>query len=157
RPNKSAPTRLKCECGVTNILERIPEYPNIPRSLYIGHDRLNQMKVYPVPPDTPRWAQPYSIRSFVAQASKRFAGCTYSTRMNGFVMDEPVFTDRCADFEDAFGVEGPCHLLAGFSIGQPTCKLWESISGLCQTDIEKKFLFWFLGLAKDRQFPMLIP
>jgi hypothetical protein len=147
---------------VLNICERTPEWPHVPEMLYIGHDKHNQMKVYPFPPDPPyeRWAQPYSIRSFVAQASRWYSGCAYSTAMTGAVMGKAAYSDVCSDGEVSFGAhenERTCHLVAGFTLGQPTCKLWERIAALCQTDIEKRFLQSYLGLVKDRQFPMLIP
>jgi very-short-patch-repair endonuclease len=48
-------------------------------------------------------------------------------------------------------------MLAGWSIGQESCALWEHVAKLCQTEAERKFLHWYLGLVRDRQFPMLIP
>ncbi len=45
----------------------MPEWPNVPPSLYIGPDKHARFKVYAVPPDVQGqdWTQPYSIRSFV--------------------------------------------------------------------------------------------
>jgi len=48
-------------------------------------------------------------------------------------------------------------MVGGWTKGKATCPLWEEVSKLCQTEIECKFLHWYLGLVKDRQFPMLIP
>jgi very-short-patch-repair endonuclease len=48
-------------------------------------------------------------------------------------------------------------MLAGFSAGEISCPLWESIGKLCQTDQERKFLHWYLRYVKDRQFPMILP
>jgi len=147
----------KCEdCDSTNVLRRPPEWPNVPDALYIGHDKQRQMKVYPVPPgNTQPYLQPYSTRSFMSQASEKFGGCFYGTRVTATVMGQPVFSDRCCTIDD--GTERECHILAGFGIGQTTCALWEELAKLCQTEPEKRFLRWYLELVKDRQFPMLIP
>jgi hypothetical protein len=156
---RKLPTQVTCRCGTRNILGKLPDWPNVPRTLYIGHDRHNQMKVHAVPPEAfiedAGWAQPYSIRSFVDQASKRLGGCAYSTRLTGQVLGESVFSDSCGHPETE--EVSSCHLVAGFTMGQPTCALWKQIAALCQTDAERRFLYQYLGLVKDRQFPMLIP
>jgi hypothetical protein len=130
--------------------------------LFIGADKVARLKVYATPPENSdaRWAQPYSIRSFVAQASNRLGGCSFSCSARGAVMDEPVFWDRCLIWpsEDAPRAdETDCHIVSGWSTGQTTCPLWERIAALCQTDHERRFLHHFVRYAKDRQFPMLIP
>jgi hypothetical protein len=143
-----------------NVLGKVPEWPNVPRTLYIGHEKHQQMKLYPVPPDKPNepWAQPYSIRSFVSQASSRLGGCLYWSSAGGSVMGESVFVDRCADaITGDFTGPDPCDFLAGFTIGREKCPLWEKVATLCQTETETKFLHWYLTFVKDRQFPMLIP
>jgi len=133
----------------------------VPRTLYIGWEKHRQIKLYPVPPESENesWAQPFSIRSFVAQASQRLGGCGYSTSRRGSVMGEPVFSDVCREPESrGWQDEGePCHMVAGFTVGQPSCTLWERVEQLCQTEMERRFLHWYLGFAKDRQFPMLVP
>lgn len=145
------------KCRARNFLGRAPEWPNLPPTLYIGHDRLHQMKLYPFLPDQ-AWIQPYSIRSFVAQASGHLGGCNYTTARRGTVMNEPVFSDLCYDPRaDGFVDSHSCHFVAGFTISQPSCPLWERVATLCQTEMEKRFLRWYLNLVKDRQFPMLIP
>jgi hypothetical protein len=162
KPNGRMPNQWTCDkCQVNNILGFVPQWPDLPRTLYIGHEKNRQMKVHPFPPSTSSpdaWAQPYSIRSFVSQASAHFGGCHYWSSFKGEVMGEPTFTDQCAPHEcaDSWDYKN-CHLVAGWTLGQITCSLWESIGNLCQTDAEKKFLHWYLGYAKDRQFPMLIP
>jgi hypothetical protein len=140
-----------------NVLGKLPEWPDLPRTLYIGHEKDQQVKLYPVPPDRSNeaWAQPYSIRSFVSQASSRLGGCSYWSSARGSVMGEPVFLDQCGDAISS-GFE-TCHFVAGFTIGRGTCPLWEKVSTLCQTEMETRFLHWYLQLVKDRQFPMLIP
>ena len=74
-------------------------------------------------------------------------------------MGEPIFSDQCVEPERGWqDNEGePCHMVAGFTIGQASCGLWERVKQLCQTEPERRFLQSYLGLAKDRQFPMLIP
>jgi len=157
------PDRWKCECGILHHLESPPKWPEVPRALYIGPDKLARFKVYPVPPENSNddWAQPYSIRSFVYQASQKFGGCYYRPSRRGTVMDEPVFTDSCySSFYNAeYGDELPhdCHLVGGWTTGKETCPLWEQIIDLCQTEPEKRFLKRYLQFVKDRQFPMLIP
>src|SRR5207253_5768440 len=67
-------------CGVQNYIKPLPEWPPVPRSLYIGPDKLARFKVHPVPPQYPneKWAQSFSIRSFVSQVSEKFGGCQYT-------------------------------------------------------------------------------
>jgi hypothetical protein len=158
----SGPSRWRCEkCGSLNILDSLKPWPNVPTTIYLGHEKHHQMKLYPVPPESPSesWAQPYSIRSFVSQASTRLGGCLYTTSRRGEVMGEPVYEDRCCppearEWEPEWS---SCHMVAGWTIGEASCLLWEKVRELCQTDNEAKFLHWYLGLAKDRTFPMLIP
>jgi ribosomal protein S27AE len=160
QPSVNAPKKWTCgKCGSTNVLKRPPEWPDVPIALYIGHDKQHQVKVYPLLPDDPDvdWARPYCTRSFIAQISGRLGGCTYTTSIRAWMMGQPVFRDHCHDVPLDWDDEHACHLMAGFSIGTPTCLLWEELGRLCQTDAEKRFLRWYLELVKDRQFPMLIP
>jgi hypothetical protein len=155
------PSAWTCKCQSVNTL-RLPEpWPNVPKYLYIGADKLQRLKVSAVPPDssTPDWAQPYSIRSFIAQASRRLGGCYFTCSSNGSVLGEQVFRDTCTIWEpDADqGEDTDCHLVPGWSTGQATCPLWERVAALCQTDHEQRFLHHYLRFVKDRQFPMLIP
>jgi hypothetical protein len=147
------------KCGALNTPGKYEPWPEIPRKLYIGHDKNNQLKLYPVPPEAPHesWAQPYSIRSFVSQASRHFVGCSYSSWWRTEVMDEPVFTDRCTFPEIPESNGWDCHMVWGWTKGEQTCPLWENVSQLCQTDSERWFLHQYLGFVKDRPFPMLIP
>ena len=154
------PKKWECKCGVTNVLRPLDPWPNVPREIYVGQDKSQLLKLYPVSPDhaDAPWAQPFSVRSVVAQASRRFGGCAYRCSKRGEVMGEPVFDDHCHDPLDEYGDSSAnCHMLAGWSIGQDSCALWEDLAKLCQTDSERKFLHWYLGLVRDRQFPMLIP
>jgi hypothetical protein len=131
--------------------------------LYIGADRNRQLKLFPLPPDRYGTFFPYSTRSFAYQASKELGGCGYNFETRGTTLgDEPVFEDWCGEpgQEDEYGNpprSRKCHMLSGFTRGEITCALWGIVSGLCQTDMEKKFLHWYLNLVKDRTFPMLIP
>jgi hypothetical protein len=68
-------------------------------------------------------------------------------------MGESVFQDFCGET----GEFHDCDLVSGFTLGRATCDLWDGISRLCQTEMEQRFLRWYLELVKDRQFPMLIP
>jgi len=55
-------------------------------------------------------------------------------------MDEIDFSDHCREPDDLNYLDTPrsrCHLLAGWTIGQETCALWERLSTLCQTDTEE--------------------
>ncbi|MCI0421014.1 MAG: hypothetical protein L0312_17585, partial [Acidobacteria bacterium] len=107
-----------------------------------------QLKLYPVPPEDSgeEWAQLYSIRSFVRQASRRLPGCLFNTTKTGTVMGETVFSDRCRDTEiESWQYPSrSCHLVAGLTNGAETCDLWESIKALCQTEVERRFLHWYL-------------
>lgn len=159
-PQQQKPHRWDCKCGMTNVLAPLSEWPDVPRELYAGHDKNQLLKLYPMPPEhaSANWAQPYSIRSFVAQASQRLGGCIYGCTRRGEVMGQAVFSDYC---EDPRAPEDysphDCHMLAGWTIGEASCLLWERVAKLCQTEAEIRFLYNYLGLARDRQFPMLIP
>ncbi len=163
--DKTISNKWACDCGATNYLKELPDWPEIPRVLYIGPEKFQRFKVYPIPLGTANeeWAQPYSIRSFVYQASRAFGGCSYQCEKRGVVMDEIVFTDRCYEqvSDDWYSSEPPdswdCHMVGGWITGQETCPLWEQIAKLCQTDTERKFLHRYLGYVKDRLYPMLIP
>lgn len=151
----------KCECGCINHFRALADWPEVPRSLYIGWDNKKLLKLYPLPPEESdqSWAQPYSVRSVVHQMSRGLGGCHYTCRQHGMVFDEYVFSDSCCDADD----EGPfsprwnCHILSGWSAGQSTCPLWEHMKELCQSETERMFLQTYLRYVKDRQFPMLIP
>jgi DNA-directed RNA polymerase subunit RPC12/RpoP len=149
----------KCNCSSRNYLKPPPDWPDLPRALYIGPEKTRRLKVYALPPEVPNtsWAQPYSVRSFVFQASRNLGGCSYSCQVRGNVMGETVFTDICTDPEEAYDESWDCHLVGGWTSGQTECPLWRNISNLCQTETEEKFLHQYLRFVKDRQFPMLIP
>lgn len=155
------PRNWKCQCGYINYFRSLPDWPELPRSLYIGWDNRKLLKLYPTPPERSeeKWAQPYSVRSFVYQASSTFHGCDYYCRERGRVFDDAVFSDLCSspDDDDPQGPSWNCHILAGWAAGQPTCPLWDHIKALCQTKTEHDFLYMYLRYVKDRQFPMLIP
>src|SRR5262249_19285245 len=151
---KKAPNAWAC-CGVRNVLRPLPDWPPVPRSLYIGPDRLARFKVYPVPPECAdeKWAQPFSIRSFVFQLSKKFGVCHYSCKERGKVMGDTVFTDTCLDHttvNDDWPEPVECHLVNGWTTGRDSCPLWQSVEKLCQTECEKRFLHRYLGYVKDR-------
>ncbi len=152
-----------CKCGAVNFLKTMPEWPEVPRSLYIGLDKYARFKVYPIPPDRQstdnlQWAKPYSVRSFMYQASRKFGQCWYMCNVKGMVMDEVVFSDHCFASGDDWDQEWwECHMASGWMTGQDTCTLWEHIQKLCQTDTERNFLHRYLGYVKDRSYPMLIP
>jgi hypothetical protein len=87
-------TRLKCNCGAKIHIAPLPEWPDIPRSLYLGESNSRILKMYPLPPNlqSAQWAQPYSVRSFVYQASETLEGCSYSCQERGKVFDELVYS-----------------------------------------------------------------
>jgi hypothetical protein len=158
------PVNWPCKCGWKNILVKPDEWPAVPRTLYLGHEKNQRLRIHPFPPSpsdskNPIWAQPYSIRSFLVQASNSLGGCSYTCDTQGNVMDEIVFTDRCwyPKDESSWPESWPCHIAGGWTNGQITCPLWENIAKLCQTEPERRFLYQYLRFAKHRQFPMLLP
>lgn len=133
RPEHRLPVSWKCEYGVRNYLASIPEWPDLPRPMYIGAQKHRQFKVYPMPPESPnvQWALPYSIRSFVAQASRNLGGCDYNNTRRGIVMGEDAYEDYC--YEEPRDIDSEshnCHLVGGWTAGETTCPLWERISRL---------------------------
>lgn len=158
--NPGKPSQWQCDCGYINYLYPLPTTPELPDTLYIGPDRNRRFKVYPVPPtwSTSDWAAPFSIRSFVSQASERFGGCNYRCWPRSSIHGNPVYDDICDDGETWDNQEQePCHVVTGWINGKTTCPLWSEMAKLCQTESERRFLHKYLELVKDRQFPMLIP
>src|SRR6516165_7126348 len=159
------PRTFNCtSCGATNTTKNPCLYPDIPRVVYCGHDRNLQLEIFAYPPgySDSEWAQPYSIRSFVFQASQRLQSCRYQYGGASEIMGEPVHTDYCIDgFWDAGEfIESNrehCHLLGGWIRGKDTCALWDELTKYCQTDNERRFLKAYLNLVKGRNFPMLLP
>jgi hypothetical protein len=150
---------LRCKsCGAENTVRAFDPVPNLPTRLYIGHDRQHIVPLFPVPPETPseEWAQPYSTRSVLHQLSRELHECNYCPSVRGRIMGETVFHDFCWLDDERAGPE-PCHVMSGFTRGAETCNLWTKIANLCQTDPERRFLRYYLGLVKDREYPMLIP
>jgi very-short-patch-repair endonuclease len=150
---------LTCEsCNAENTVGAFNPAPNLPTHLYIGHDRQYQVPLYPVPPESPseEWAQPYSTRSVLYQLSRELHDCNYSPSVRGRTMGETVFHDLCW-LEDERAGPSPCHVMSGFTRGEETCNLWTKIANLCQTEPERRFLWHYLRLVKNREFPMLIP
>ena len=162
KPPAETPNNWLCGCGFRNYLKPPPKWPELPLTLYVGHDRHKRLRLHPTPPELSdaTWAQPYSIRSFIYQASRELGGCHYNCRLRGVVMDEAVFSDRCCPTEQADNVwaeHSECHIAGGWTNGQATCPLWSRIATLCQTDSERRFLHMYLKLVKHRQFPMILP
>jgi hypothetical protein len=159
-PGTLLPYKFRCEsCGARNTTEAPALFPKIPRELYCGHEKHRQIHVYPYPPTTGQtsWALPYSIRSFVHQASRHLGQCDYAWNGSNDVMGEPAHIDLC-NFGGGYGDEStPCHLLSGFTRGESTCPLWQELKEYCQTEVEQRFLWAYLHLAKGRNFPMLMP
>ena len=137
-----------------------PPQPNVPKELWIGPEKRNQLKLYPVPPGMGDhdWALPFSTRSFVYQVSQQLGGCGYHVDSRGKVMDMPTFSDWCRNWDASEDIDiVACHMVSGWTKGQDSCPLWEKVALFCQTLAERKFLHQYLALAKDRHFPMLIP
>jgi hypothetical protein len=130
----------------------------VPRTLYLGYDNTNLLKVHPIPPDmeAEEWAQPYSVRSFLYQVSRQFEHCAYSCSVTGTMYGEPMFADKCRHSDD-FDDSEPCRIMTSWSKGGATCGTWDRIASLCQTQPEQRFLQDYLRYVKDRQFPMLLP
>jgi hypothetical protein len=122
--NKRLPPKaLPCKCGVKNVLGKVPEWPHLPDRLHIGYELNRLAKLHPLPPDKPSW-EPYSIRSFVAQASEQLGGCLYSSSPAGSVMGKQVPRDDCLKHPDDLQLSsGPCDFIAGFTKGRETCPL----------------------------------
>ena len=160
---KKTPAKLTCRsCGAENQLATLESVENVPSFLYLGHEKNRQLKILPVPVGShlDRTAfPPYSIRSFVQQASCELGGCSYSCNKRGEVHGEYVFHDHCCpgDSDEYYDGSSACHVVHGWIKGQISCPLWERIRGFCQTENEVRFLHSYLGLVKDRQFPMLLP
>jgi hypothetical protein len=162
-PRKRGPTgHWVCDkCRTTHKTSTLSKWPGVPPTLYLGHDHNRLLKLFPVSPERAgdEWAQPYSVRSFVEQASQQLRGCRYQCAKRGAVYDEVIFSDSCVDPLSPFPEDDSheCHVLAGWTAGEPSCPLGDKILALCQTDDERKFLRTYLRYVKHRQFPMLLP
>ena len=119
------PTNWNCRCGYNNSIAPPPSWPEVPRTLYLGHERNHQLKIHPVHPrSVADWAQPYSIRSFLRQASEQLGGCSFGSVSQGRVMDEPVFKDICSVPDDGDWPETwDCHITSGWTRDQRSCPL----------------------------------
>src|SRR5437660_12808837 len=75
------------KCGALNRLIALAAWPDVERTVYLGHDNLKLLKVHPVAPGTQNepWAAPYSVRSFLYQASRHFGGCYYTCRADNWL------------------------------------------------------------------------
>ena len=161
-PTPSYDWRCK-KCGCKNYLKLPSKWSELPKTLYVGHERHKRLRLHPTPPELSDaiWAQPYSIRSFIYQASRKPGGCHYNCRLRNVEMGEGVFSDRCCPTEqanDAWPEDySECHMACGWINGQGTCPLWSRIATLCQTDSERWFLHTYLGFVKHRPFPMILP
>ncbi len=162
-PNSSGHwTCASCKKG--NLCHALPDWPNVPRTLYLGADNKNLLQVYPIPPGYSSghdWALPYSTRSFIFQANRTLRDCGwYTPECQGEVLGERVFSDNCLENDVPYYPDTPrprCHLLAGWTIGEKTCPLWEKLAALCQTPAEQRFLHAYFGFVRDRTFPALLP
>jgi hypothetical protein len=147
-------------CNAHNELRQLPQYPDVPLSLYLGAENSNVLRVYPVPPEQQdaEWADPYSVRSFVYQAAQHYQQCSYSCDSSGTLYGQPIFKDTCHAATDSLG-DNPtrCSIMTGWSSGGPDCGTWHKIKALCQTAPEQRFLQDYIRYVKDRQFPMLLP
>ncbi len=157
---------MSCSCGAVNCVRLPGKWPNVPKDLWLGPDKHTRFKLYATPPEHANepWALPYSVRSFVAQATAFYPGCRLHTSARGEVMGETVFRDTCTHAvrstgpSEHAGEDGsPCHMVTGRTTGTTECSVWSAVARLCQTDGERTFLHHYLGYARDRQFPMLIP
>ena len=94
-----------CPCGAVNHVSLPDRWAKVPQYLWLGPDKHTRFKLYATPPEhgNEPWALPYSIRSFVAQASAAYPGCRFQTSARGEVMGETVFEDTCAHVVEADG------------------------------------------------------
>jgi hypothetical protein len=148
------------KCDHRNTTTSAVPVPDVPRLLYCGHEKHRQLEIYPFPINQigKPWAQPFSVRSFIYQASRQLGGCNYDCSEPRHVLGEPAYSDSCFDAnEDWEPEQHGCHILSGWTRGQESCALWELIQQYCQTESEKKFLRQYLSYAKGRNFPMLVP
>ena len=106
----------------------------MPQYLWLGPDKHTRFKLYATPPEhgNEPWALPYSIRSFVAQASAAYPGCRFQTSARGEVMGETVFEDTCAHVVEADGRDevSPCHMVMGWTTGTTDCAVWSAVAAL---------------------------
>jgi len=158
------PISFRCDnCQHRNATAKAEPLPDVPRLLYCGHEKHKQLEVYAYPPDDLKepWALPFSVRSFLAQASRQAMGCDYTCSNARNVLGEPAYRDYCHSFQpDGDWVDEEahtCHVISGWTKGEETCELWDKLQRYCQTDPERKFLRQYLSFAKGRNFPMLIP
>ena len=162
---KKPPSQWICNnCDYRNFLKSPPRWPSLPIQLSLGHEKNRRLRVHPVRPNSDDdWNQPYSIRSFLSQASDSLRGCIYSCSTRGTVMGEKVYHDSCYSDDDVGDdwtyrpTTWECHIAAGWTNGQVSCALWDKIANLCQTDTERNFLHQYLSYTKHLQFPMLLP
>ena len=155
------PRTFTCNsCGAHNTTKRPNLLPNIPRLVYCGHQRNQQLEIFPFPLDRGQCegAYPYSVRSFLRQVSQQLGGCYYSWESSTELMGEPLHRDSCGGSSEWYE-EGRerCHVLSGWTRGKDTCDLWERLKTYCQTVTEQRFLWAYLSLVKGRNFPMLLP
>lgn len=155
------PRSWKCQCGSTNYFRALPDWPDLPGSLYIGWDNKRLLKLYPVPPERSdeQWAQPYSVRSFVHQASRSLHGCSYFCQERGRVFAE-TYSLTCAPTlrtRTYTPLPGTATSLLDGPLGSRLVPFGNTLKALCQNDTEGNFLHAYLRYVKDRQFPMLIP
>lgn len=149
-----------CGCGAQLVVRPLPRWPDVPRSIYLGAENANVLKVYPVPPghEDDSWADPYSVRSFVWQAAHHYNLCQYQCDSDQSLYGEPIFRDQCYSPDAGYGEEpSRCSILTGWSTGKMECGTWAKVRALCQTSPEQRFLQDYIRYVKDRQFPMLLP
>ena len=153
----------KCGCYEIETTYSYPEQPP-PPNVYIGADKYKRIKLLPLPHGVSRlWdgMQPYSVRSILYQLSRE-DGWPHRYHPDFHGLDKYgnyLWEDTCSERDD-YGNwidYGKCCVATGWMTGEVTCKGWELIKGLCQTDAESAFLHDYLRYVKDREFPMLIP
>lgn len=162
---RSNKIRQKIRCSNCTSLSHFTNLPlfygeaNLPEKLLVGADHNNLLEISDVPEIDSQWmsdmardAPPYSVRSFVSQASMRFKDCEYSWGRDEMFGDGSEW-HKCSTTTGSTS----CHLMSGFSLGQSDCPLWKKIAGLCQTRDETWFLHQYLRYVRGRPFPMLIP
>lgn len=112
--------------------------------------------------ELPAEVQPYSVRSFLIQLSllndfpcRYFIKSAYRDDFGNL-----CWTDGC--MESCGGTDyqvyiHPCNVVNGWMNSESRCPGWKYIENLCQTQDEKRFLYLYLRLKHEREFPMALP
>lgn len=108
----------------------------------------------------PESLRPYSIRSVIIQMSMlddfpcKYFIQSYRTDHRGNEIWGDGCTERCHGWKPNLH---PCHLVDGWIHGESTCKGWEFICKILESQYERLFLHHWLRLNRGMETPMPIP